>query len=65
MKRELDGKPTVKALPLPSITHDGRPVVMSLGATKPDGKAFVRDTEEVGVELPTTSNVEVEEFLNA
>lgn len=65
MKRELDGKPTVKDLPLPSITHDGRPVVMSLGATKPDGKAFVRDTEEVGVELPTTSNVEVEEFLNA
>lgn len=63
MKRELDGKPTVKDLPLPNITHDGRPVVMSLGAKKPDGKVFVRDTEEVAFELKTES--EVEEFLNA
>lgn len=63
MKRELDGKPTVNDLPLPNITHDGRPVVMSLGATKPDGKAFVRDAEEV--EFTSESTSEVEEFLNA
>ena len=65
MKRELDGKPTVKDLPLPNITYEGRPVIMSLGATKPDGKLFVRDIEDSKVEFEFESISEVDEFLDA
>ena len=66
MQRSQPGSPTVKSISLPAIVDkEHRSVLIPKGATTPQGKQFIRDTQSESTIsiVPGASKDEVDSFL--